>query len=69
MIINNLKNIKYLTKGGFSEIYAADWIERRYYYWDNEEQQLKRHGTHKVILKRLEDVESANISWFDEVFN
>src|SRR5579862_4225995 len=24
---NNLQNIEYLTKGGFSEIYTADWIE------------------------------------------
>src|SRR5207247_1344451 len=23
---NNLQNIKYLTSGGFSEIYTADWI-------------------------------------------
>ena len=24
---NNLQNIKYLTKGGCSEIYTADWID------------------------------------------
>ena len=27
---NSLKNIKYLTKGGFSEIYTASWIDGRY---------------------------------------
>src|ERR1051325_2797171 len=27
---NHLINIKYLTKGGFSEIYTADWIGGRY---------------------------------------
>ncbi|EXX69019.1 kinase-like domain-containing protein [Rhizophagus irregularis DAOM 181602=DAOM 197198] len=27
---NNLQNIKYLTKGGYSEIYTADWIDGRY---------------------------------------
>ena len=27
---NKLQNIKYLTKGGFSEIYTADWIDGRY---------------------------------------
>ena len=26
---NNLQNIEYLTKGGFSEIYTADWIDGR----------------------------------------
>ncbi|GBB88508.1 hypothetical protein RclHR1_15020001 [Rhizophagus clarus] len=63
---NNLENIKYLTKGGFSEIYIADWIDGSYIKWDNQEQQLIRNGTKKVILKKLENVENANRSWFDE---
>ncbi|EXX60496.1 Ypk1p [Rhizophagus irregularis DAOM 197198w] len=53
---NNLQNIKYLTEGGCSKIYTANWIE----------QQLIRYGTGHVILKKLENVESANRSWFDE---
>jgi hypothetical protein len=65
---SNLQNIKYLTKGGCSEIYTAIWIDGRYDEWDSEEKQLKRFGTHKVILKSLQDVESANRSWFDEVY-
>jgi hypothetical protein len=65
---HNLKNIKYLTKGGFSEIYTADWIGGDYYEWDSEKQQLKRKfGTYEVVLKSLENVESANQSWFEEV--
>src|SRR5436190_2154863 len=67
---NNLKNIIYLTKGGFSEIYTADWINGRYDEWDSESQQLKRveeHGKRKLVLKKLENVESANKSWFEEV--
>ncbi|GES80119.1 kinase-like domain-containing protein [Rhizophagus clarus] len=63
---NNIKNIKYLTKGGFSEIYTADWIEGEYEGWDSETQQLKRLGNHKVVLKSLENVKSANRSWFEE---
>ncbi|POG74079.1 kinase-like domain-containing protein [Rhizophagus irregularis DAOM 181602=DAOM 197198] len=63
---NNLQDIKYLTKGGFSEIYTADWIDGRCEEWDSEKQQLKRFGKHEVILKRLENVESANQSWFEE---
>jgi len=66
---NNLQNIKYLTKGGFSEIYKADWIGGGYNEWDSKEQQLKRYGMEKIILKRLEDVKSANRSWFEEVCN
>ncbi|RGB24612.1 kinase-like domain-containing protein [Rhizophagus diaphanus] len=63
---NNLKNIKYLTKGGFSEIYTANWIGGRYDKWNSNEQQLKRFGTIAVILKKLENVENANKSWFEE---
>ncbi|RIA96655.1 hypothetical protein C1645_802259, partial [Glomus cerebriforme] len=63
---NNLQNIEYLTKGGFSEIYTADWIDGRYGEWDSKEQQLKRFGTFKVILKRLGNIENSNQSWFEE---
>ncbi|PKY59626.1 kinase-like protein, partial [Rhizophagus irregularis] len=63
---SNLENIKYLTKGGFSEIYTADWINGRYEEWDFEKKQLERLGTSKIILKRLENVESVNKSWFEE---
>ncbi|RIA89514.1 kinase-like domain-containing protein [Glomus cerebriforme] len=63
---NNFQNIKYLTKGGYSEIYTADWIDGGYYRWDFEEQQLKRFGGQKVIIKRLENVENASHNWFEE---
>src|SRR6266536_1234938 len=53
---NNLQDINYLTKGGFSEIYTAVWIDGRYEEWDSKEKQLIRFGTHKVILKGLENV-------------
>ncbi|RIA96665.1 kinase-like domain-containing protein [Glomus cerebriforme] len=63
---NNLQNIEYLTKGGFSEIYTADWINGKYVEWDSKECQLKRFGKHQVILKGLGSVESVNQSWFEE---
>ena len=68
---NNLQNIKYLTKGGFSEIYTADWIDGRQFEWDSKNQRLIRafeSGVQYVALKKLENVESANRSWFEEVF-
>ena len=65
---NNLQNIEYLTKGGCSEIYTATWIDGHYKEWDSKEKQLKRFGDQHVVFKRLENVESANRSWFDEVF-
>jgi hypothetical protein len=66
---NKLQNIEYLTRGGCSEIYTADWIGGDYYEWDSKEQELKRFGTIKVILKKLENIENANQRWFDEVCN
>ena len=66
---NNLQNIKYLTKGGCSEIYTAEWINGCYFEWDSKKQQLKRFGKHNVALKRLENVENASQSWLDEVCN
>ncbi|POG82933.1 hypothetical protein GLOIN_2v381128 [Rhizophagus irregularis DAOM 181602=DAOM 197198] len=66
---NNLQNIEYLTKGGFSEIYMAIWIDGYFIGWNTERQQLKRYGAHGVVLKRLENVENANQNWIEEVCN
>ncbi|EXX54207.1 polo kinase CDC5 [Rhizophagus irregularis DAOM 197198w] len=63
---DNLQNIKYLTKGGFSEIYTAVWNDGRYYEWDSTKQQLTRFGIHDIVLRRLENVGSADQSWFEE---
>ncbi|EXX74247.1 Cdc15p [Rhizophagus irregularis DAOM 197198w] len=70
---NNLKNINYLTKGGFSEIYTAGWINGYYEEWDSEKKTIKRvkrlgiqNFVGYVALKKLENVESANQSWFEE---
>jgi hypothetical protein len=66
---NNLQNIEYLTKGGFSEIYTAIRIDGRFIEWDSKEQQLKRFGSQYVVLKKLENAENANQSWIEEVCN
>ncbi|CAB4478902.1 unnamed protein product [Rhizophagus irregularis] len=63
---NRIKNIKFLTKGGYSEIYTAVWIDGCYDNWDSKKQQLKRFGRHNVILKTLGNVESENQRWFEE---
>jgi hypothetical protein len=67
---NNLQNIKYLTRGGFSEIYTAKWIGGGYEEWDSKEHKLIRPlAYYNVILKELENVESASQSWLEEVCN
>ncbi|EXX60498.1 hypothetical protein RirG_179380 [Rhizophagus irregularis DAOM 197198w] len=63
---SNLQNIKFLTKGGYSEVYLADWIGGQYHEWNSTEQQLVRYGSQQVNLKELKNVESANRNWFDE---
>ena len=67
---DKLQNIKYLTEGGCSKIYTAGWINGCYFEWDSKEQQLIREfesRSQAVVLKKLENVESANQSWFKEV--
>ncbi|CAB4423879.1 unnamed protein product [Rhizophagus irregularis] len=59
---DNLQNVKLLTGG----IYSADWVTGYYEIWDSKKRQLERSRTKKVILKRLENVENANKSWFEE---
>jgi hypothetical protein len=66
---NNLQNIKYLTRGGFSEIYTAEWVSGNYGEWDSNEHKLIRLGIINVVLKELENVESASQSWLEEVCN
>jgi len=65
---NNLQNIKYLTRGGYSEIYTAKWVGGRYDEWDFKEKRLKRFGDQLVVLKKLENVENASRGWLEEVF-
>ncbi|CAB4430472.1 unnamed protein product [Rhizophagus irregularis] len=63
---NSFKNIEYLAKGGFSEIYTANWINGYFIEWNPKEQQLKRFGEQIVVLKKLESVENASQSWFEK---
>ncbi|GES76256.1 kinase-like domain-containing protein [Rhizophagus clarus] len=42
------------------------WIDGHYIEWDFKEQKLIRFGEQKVVLKGLENVESANQRWFEE---
>ncbi|EXX54399.1 kinase-like domain-containing protein [Rhizophagus irregularis DAOM 181602=DAOM 197198] len=63
---SDFQDIKYFTKGGFSNIYLAKWINGHFIEWNSDEKRLKRNGMESVILKDLESVESAKRSWFEE---
>ncbi|CAG8728152.1 17541_t:CDS:2, partial [Acaulospora morrowiae] len=56
----NLKNIKYLAKGGFGVVSTAKWPEGYMVCWDHENQIWDRCSNKYVCLKSLND--SANIS-------
>ena len=66
---DKLQNIEYLTEGGCSKIYTAEWISGCYFEWNSKEQQLIRSGDGNIVLKRLENVENANKHWLEEVRN
>ncbi|EXX75020.1 uncharacterized protein OCT59_005785 [Rhizophagus irregularis] len=53
------ENVTYLTRGGFSKIYLADWPEGKIEHWDIENQEWVR-VSRKVALKSLNN--SSNIS-------
>ncbi|PKY33760.1 hypothetical protein RhiirB3_452927 [Rhizophagus irregularis] len=44
----------------------SDWINGEYDEWDSVKKQLIRLKNNNVILKKLENVESANQSWIEE---
>jgi hypothetical protein len=54
------KNVTYITRGGFSKIYMADWPEGNLEYWDIENKKWERCPDIKVALKSLDN--SSNIS-------
>src|SRR6266498_4488922 len=57
---NQLRNIQYLTKGGFSIIYNAIWLDGKIEYWDNESKQWKREN-HPLNNEDYENAKNENI--------
>ncbi|RHZ89742.1 hypothetical protein Glove_11g68 [Diversispora epigaea] len=64
---NQFENIEYLTKGGCATVYTAIWKGGCYNKWNSDKQILERFGTQKVILKRLNNSNSNNVHWFQEI--
>ncbi|RHZ82886.1 hypothetical protein Glove_103g149 [Diversispora epigaea] len=64
---DQFENIEHLTEGGCATIYTATWKVGSYNKRNSENQILKRLGREKVILKRLNNSNSSNVHWFQEV--
>ncbi|GBC45407.2 kinase-like domain-containing protein [Rhizophagus irregularis DAOM 181602=DAOM 197198] len=60
----NYDESKIIYNEGIKRI--SEWVNGSYDEWDFKEQRLKRYGEHLVVLKRLENIENANQSWFEE---
>jgi hypothetical protein len=61
------ENVTYLTRGGFSKIYSADWPEGNIYYWDIENQEWIRESDIKVVLKSLDNSSNISSDFLNEV--
>jgi hypothetical protein len=63
----NFENVTYLTRGGFSKIYSADWPDGHIRYWDIENQEWIRDSDLKVVLKSLDNSSNISCDFFNEV--
>ncbi|CAB5362269.1 unnamed protein product [Rhizophagus irregularis] len=61
---NRLRDINYISKGGFGIIYEAIWLDGPINSWNFDKQQWSRQSNHEVILRSLNDS-----SKFDEFIN
>ncbi|RGB40438.1 kinase-like domain-containing protein [Rhizophagus diaphanus] len=61
------ENVTYLTRGGFSKIYKADWPEGNIDYWDIENQELVRESNVKVVLKSLDNSSNMSNDFLNEI--
>jgi hypothetical protein len=61
-------NINYVAKGGFGNVYRANWINGHIWYWDSEEQNWRRKDQHKfVALKSLNNSTDVTLEFMNEV--
>ncbi|CAB5363154.1 unnamed protein product [Rhizophagus irregularis] len=63
---NELLNINYHNKGGFSEIHKAIWSDGPIFGWNFDEQQWNRQKNYEVILKTLNNSSSLGSKFLDE---
>jgi hypothetical protein len=64
---HQFKNVKYLTKGGFSSIYTATWIKGRIDNYDENKKEFTYFPNQLVVLKLLDNSNDPGKKFFDEV--
>jgi len=60
-------DIKFIAKGRFGKVYRANWIDGSIEYWDDENQNWKRHGSKIVALKSLNNSKNVTLEFLNEV--
>lgn len=64
---NRLREIKFVARGGFAQVYHAVWIDGFIKKWDEKKGQWERMCNWKVALKTLESSKDLNFEFFEEV--
>ncbi|RHZ48714.1 hypothetical protein Glove_543g22 [Diversispora epigaea] len=64
---DQFENIEHLAEGGCATIFTAILKDGPYVKWDSDRQSLERFGRQMIVLKRLNNSNSNNVHWFQEV--
>jgi hypothetical protein len=65
---NRFDNINFIAKGGFGEVYKANWIDGRIDEWDNKNQIWKRYDKNTTVaLKSLSNSKNITLEFMNEV--
>ena len=67
---DRLYDIKFIAKGGFGNVYKANWIDGRIDYWNNENQNWYRYKPYpngEVALKSLNNSKNVTTEFINEV--
>ncbi|GBB94916.1 hypothetical protein RclHR1_02440010 [Rhizophagus clarus] len=65
---NRFHNIKYIAKGGFGEVYKANWIDGRIDEWDDENKIWRRYDKDIVVaLKSLNNSKNITLEFMNEM--
>ena len=61
-------DIKYIAKGGFGNVYRANWIDGYLWYWDNKNKNWERRNSNELFaLKSLNNSKNVTSEFINEV--
>ena len=62
------QNITYIAKGGFGEVYKANWVDGSIVRWNNINQNWDRYDSNMVVaLKSLNNSKNVTLEFINEV--